>query len=181
MTNYEQEAVESIRLRTKTYSDTGRPFGVFINGTTHDKDYSDRVAKLSVVDRLNQIKEFELVLYDLGTAQDVDIKYGNSVYFKVGPKYAIGSKYQIRNVNDNSNTGGSCSGYGYNESVLIDKLVENTGSASMYSQDGRPQYEGDAIKSVLIEQLMSSGTGIEAYDLVKYATGRDSYDSIYST
>ena len=135
MTGYNQECIESIRTRTRNYSDAGFPLDIQIGGRGVSYSFSDVLTNLKLVDELNQVPTFECEL--VGLSGKSTIQYNDSVHFRVGSKFIFG-KQVVREKKAASNFYGGCSGVDSALSVLKDVNAAVTNSASDSSSAKKP-------------------------------------------
>ena len=120
---------------------------ILINGT----DYSDYVISYRFYEELNQMREFEITLADIGSTEKSDVAEGNVVKFMLGRKLIF--KGIISKAEYQTHDFAKISGYGSLETLLSERVVEVTSSALSSSTFARPFYSQVATSTIVSEQL----------------------------
>jgi len=120
---------------------------ILINGI----DYTGYITSYRFYEELNQMREFEITLADIGSTEKADVAEGNVVKFMLGRKLIF--KGIISKAEYQTHDFAKISGYGSLETLLSERVVEVTDSALPSSTFARPFYSQVATSTIVSEQL----------------------------
>ena len=155
-------------------------FSIYINNV----DYTDNVLSYEFVEQQNEIGEFFVDLFSIGSAERTNVARGNDVQLRIAG--ALIFKGLIEQADYKTDEFCSVKGYGAVETILKNSVVEATTSADSTSTDGRPSYgvgsvSGVASNLIFDEQISGvAGVYIGTNDYLGHIVTRSDYDNTIS-